>query len=66
MSASDPTIAEVKFRYQRDGGSWEDTWDGVQERTVPRAIEVTLVTAANEGAGEKLPIIYVPIRVNLP
>jgi len=63
----DPTIAEVKFRYQRDGGSWEESWDGVQERTVPRAVVVTITAAATEsGPGEKLPVLYVPIRVNLP
>lgn len=61
----DPTIASVRFRYQRDAGTWEETWDSVEERSVPRAIEVTLTTTANDST-EQLPPLVVPIRVNLP
>ena len=62
----DPTIASVRFRYQRDGGAWEETWDAVEERIVPRAIEVTLTKMTANDVPETLPTLVVPIRVNLP
>ena len=62
----DPTIAGVKFRYLRDAGSWEEAWDSVEERTVPRAIEVTLTTTTANNGTENLPPLVIPIRVNLP
>ncbi len=63
----DPTIVGVRFRYLRDpeGGSWEETWDGAEERAVPRAVEVTL-TAMINGRLQEQPPITVPIRVTAP
>jgi general secretion pathway protein J len=47
---TDPTVANVRLRYLRPardgqpgGGTWEDHWDGARERTLPSAIEITLV-----------------------
>jgi general secretion pathway protein J len=66
-SLIDPSITAVRFRYLRDpdGGSWEETWDGADERAVPRAIEVTLTAVINGGLQEQAPIT-VPIRVTAP
>jgi general secretion pathway protein J len=66
-SLVDPTITAIRFRYLRDaeGGSWEETWKGVDERTVPRAIEATL-TAVINGRTEEQPPITVPLRVTKP
>ena len=62
-SVVDPTISAVRFRYLRDEGTWEETWDGVEERAVPRAVEVTLTAMVN-GRVRELPPLVVPIRVN--
>ena len=62
-SAVDPTITAIRFRYLRDEGEWEETWDGPVERIVPRAVEVTL-TAMTNGRVQQAPPITVPIRVN--
>ena len=66
-SLVDPTVTGIRFRYLRDpdGGSWEDTWDGAQERVLPRAVEVTLTTTINGRVLEQAPIT-VPVRVTTP
>ncbi len=63
-SVVDPTITAVRFRYLREEGTWEETWDGVEERAVPRAVEVTL-TALIDGRVREAPPITVPIRQNV-
>ncbi len=62
-SVVDPTITAIRFRYLRDDGTWEETWDGPEEHMVPRAVEVTL-TAMTNGRVQQAPPITVPIRVN--
>jgi prepilin-type N-terminal cleavage/methylation domain-containing protein len=62
-SVVDPTVSAIRFRYRRDAGSWEDSWDGVEERALPRGIEVTLTETVN-GRVEELPPIVVPFRMN--
>jgi general secretion pathway protein J len=62
----DPALTAVRFRYLRDNeGTWEERWDGAQERGLPRAVEVTLTTLV---AGERVeqPPITVPLRVTSP
>ena len=62
----DATTASVRFRYQRDaGGSWEESWDAVAERALPRGIEITVSTLVNGEAVEQPPIV-VPIRAVAP
>ena len=62
----DPTFTAVRFRYLRDAeGSWEETWDGAQERAVPRAVEVTLTTMVR-GQPVEQPPVSVAIRANAP
>jgi len=63
-SVVDPTITAIRFRYLRDDGTWEETWDGQDERMVPRAVEVTL-TAMMNGRVQQAPPITVPIRQNV-
>lgn len=65
-SVVDPAVTAVRFRYLRDaGGSWEETWDGEQERALPRAVEVTLTVLLN-GRIQQQPPMTVPIRVTSP
>ena len=63
----DPTITAVRFRYLRDAdaGSWEESWDAGEERTLPQAVEVTLTATINGRVLEQSPLT-VPIRVNTP
>ena len=62
----DPTFTAVRFRYMRDAeGSWEERWDGAQERAVPRAVEVTLTTMVG-GRPVEQPPVSVSIRVSAP
>jgi general secretion pathway protein J len=62
----DPSFIAVRFRYLRDTeGSWEESWDGAQERAVPRAVEVTLTTMVGGQAVEQPPV-SVSIRVTSP
>ena len=62
----DPSFSAVRFRYLRDTeGSWEESWDGAQERAVPRAVEVTLTTMVG-GQPVEQPPVSVSIRVTSP
>jgi len=62
----DPSLTAVRFRYLRDAeGSWEDRWDGAQERALPRAVEVT-VTAMIAGGPVEQPPVTVGIKVTAP
>ena len=62
----DPVITGVKFRYLRDGDSWEESWDAVAERTLPQAVEVTLATTIDGRPQPPMAPIVVPIRMNAP
>ena len=56
----------VRFRYLgEEPGAWQDEWDMGQEETVPRAVEITLVSGAGarEGAQQTL---TVPVRATAP
>jgi len=62
----DPSLTAVRFRYLRDTeGSWEDRWDGAQERSLPRAVEVT-VTAMIAGVPVEQSPVTVGIKVTAP
>jgi hypothetical protein len=62
----DPSLTAVRFRYLRDTeGSWEERWDGAQERMLPRAVEVTLTTLV-AGQPVEQPPISVSLRVTSP
>jgi hypothetical protein len=52
----------VRFRYLgEEPGAWQDEWDMRQEDTLPRAVEITLVT------GTAAPqVLGVPIRAAVP
>ena len=59
----DPTITRVRFRYLREADVWEESWDTVEERALPHAVEVTLTATVN-GRVEQPPPFIVPIRMN--
>ena len=64
-SVVDPAISGIHFRYLRDGGGWEDSWDAASEAAMPRAIEVTLTATVN-GQLQQSPPLVVSIQVNAP
>jgi prepilin-type N-terminal cleavage/methylation domain-containing protein len=66
-SVVDSTVTAIRFRYLRDpeAGSWEETWDGAEERMAPRAVEMTLTAMVN-GQVQEQPPITVAIRVTTP
>jgi general secretion pathway protein J len=62
----DPALTAVRFRYLRGNeGTWEDRWDGAQERALPSAVEVTLTTL---GGGELVeqPPVTISLRMTSP
>ena len=61
----DAHTTAIRFRYLGlDPESWQDAWDITKEETLPRAVEVTLVTGA--GARSTQQTLTVPIQVNQP
>lgn len=62
----DPETAAVRFRYLgEEPGAWQDEWDMSREETIPRAVEITLVSSA--GAGGRAPqVLTVPMRAATP
>ena len=56
----------VRFRYLgEEPGAWQDEWDMGQEETVPRAVEITLVSGAGARAGAPQ-TLTVPLRAAAP
>lgn len=62
----DPSLTAVRFRYLRDAdGAWEERWDGAEERSLPRAVEVTL-TVVIGGQPVEQPPVTVSMRAVSP
>ncbi len=61
----DPSVTELAFRYMDDSGTWKPTWDVDAEKTLPRAVQIT-VTAQLGGRTDTLPAMTVPVRVTPP
>jgi general secretion pathway protein J len=62
----DPETTGVRFRYLgEEPGAWQDEWDMSREETIPRAVEITLVSRAGASAGTPQ-ILTVPIRAAIP
>ncbi|HKC07934.1 MAG TPA: type II secretion system protein GspJ [Methylomirabilota bacterium] len=61
----DAHTTAVRFRYLGlEPESWQDAWDITKEETLPRAVEITLVTGV--GARSAQQILTVPIQVTRP
>lgn len=61
----DTHTTAIRFRYLGlEPESWRDAWDITKEETLPRAVEVTLVTGV--GARSAQQILTVPIQVTRP
>lgn len=61
----DQTVTALKFAYLDEGGSWQDSWDGAETKTTPKAVRITVATNLN-GRTEELPPITVSLRMAPP
>ena len=58
----DGTVSDARFRYQKASDrTWIETWDSVQEKALPLAVEITLTLVQ---AGRNVP--QPPLVVSLP
>jgi general secretion pathway protein J len=60
----DASVTTLKFEYL-DEGSWRDSWDAGETRTMPQAVKVTVGARLN-GRTEELPPITVSLRTAVP
>lgn len=60
----DARTSGIRFRYLGEENAWEDTWDLAQEDSLPRAVEITLVTTI--GRRSTAQTITVPIQATGP
>jgi general secretion pathway protein J len=61
----DAQTTAVRFRYLgQEPEVWQEAWDITKEETLPRAVEITLVTGL--GARSAQQTLTVPIQVNQP
>jgi general secretion pathway protein J len=62
----DAETAGVRFRYLGEQPSaWQDEWDMGREETIPRAVEITLLSRAG-GGDSASQVLTVPIRAAAP
>jgi hypothetical protein len=70
LDGLDPVLVDaettaVRFRYQGEKlAAWQDRWDLVKEKALPRAVEITLVTGTGGRLG--LQALTVPLRATAP
>lgn len=57
----DPSVTTLALSYMDEGGGWKDDWDGETEQTIPRAVKVTVGTAAGTRS-YTLPALTVTLR----
>ncbi len=61
----DDTIRTMTLSYLDDTGTWRDEWDGQPEKTLPRAVRMTL-GAESGGRAETMPPMTIALRVLTP
>jgi general secretion pathway protein J len=57
----DPSVTALTLSYMDDGGGWKDAWEGESEEKIPRAVKVTVGTAAGTRS-YTLPALTVSLR----
>jgi general secretion pathway protein J len=60
----DDSVEAIRFRYLKDAASWEDAWAVDKEKTLPRAVEITVTSIVHGRSAEH--VITVPIPVASP
>lgn len=61
----DPAITSIAVRYLDASGNWQEQWDGRDEKTLPRAVRLTLGTTV-AGQPRTLPPLTVSLRAAPP
>jgi hypothetical protein len=61
----DPTVTSLTFAYLDEAGAWQDTWDGETQKTLPRAVRLS-VSAVSGTRSETLPPLTITLRVLTP
>lgn len=63
----DPGVTSFSLGYLDDTGSWRDTWDADNEKTLPRAVRLEVGAARSAPGGiDPLPPLTVSLRVLKP
>jgi general secretion pathway protein J len=61
----DRSVTSLKLAYLDEAGAWQDTWDAETEKTLPRAVRLS-VTATTGAREETLPPMTISLRVLTP
>lgn len=61
----DASVTSLTFGYLDEGGGWQETWDAEENKTLPRAVRLT-VEIVTAGRTEALPPMTIPLRVLTP
>ena len=61
----DLTVTEVLFRYLSGDGGWTESWDGAEQKALPKAVEIKL-TATLGGRPATLPPLTISIPARAP
>jgi prepilin-type N-terminal cleavage/methylation domain-containing protein len=62
----DPMITGLAVAYLDDTGAWRDAWNAEEDKMLPRAVRLTLTSAAAGGRTTTVPPITIPLRVLTP
>jgi len=63
----DGTVSDVRFRYLRESDrAWTESWDAVQEKALPLAVEVTLSIVQPGRSAQQQPPLIVSLPVTKP
>jgi general secretion pathway protein J len=57
----DPTVTTLTLSYMDEGGGWKEDWDAEADQKIPRAVKITLGTAAG-ARSYTLPAMTVTVR----
>jgi general secretion pathway protein J len=57
----DPSVTSLAFKYLTEDGSWVDTWNGDDTKTIPQAVQLSLGVTLN-GRAQTMPAMTVTLR----
>ena len=57
----DPSVTSLAFKYLTEDGSWVDTWNGDDAKTIPQAVQLRLGVTLN-GRAQTMPAMTVTLR----
>ena len=57
----DPSVTSLAFKYLNEDGSWVDTWNGDDAKTIPQAVQLRLGVTLN-GRAQTMPAMTVTLR----